>query len=180
MYNSINWLQSDTFKVYNYSGSIPQTFIYTYMYQVRVTLVNLKRKVSLILKMRKSPEFTLHYIHGANRLMRKIYVPCTLARSPSSNTDVRKSLCTSTPEEGSVALLESACPTAPLPFLSPPSRLFPPSLASLQWSQQYCGETCQPLWSSHQGRREGGRGRGRGRVREGGIEKERERERENT
>lgn len=38
-------------------------------------------------------------------------------------------------------------PPLPLPSL-------PRSLAALQWSQQYCRETCQPLWSSHQGRRE--------------------------
>lgn len=30
----------------------------------------------------------------------------------------------------------------------------PHSLTALQWSQQYCRETCQPLWSSHRGRRE--------------------------
>lgn len=52
------------------------------------------------------------------------------------SADVITSSCTSTPEGGSVALLESGCPSAPLPFLSPllpspPSSSLPRSLARL-------------------------------------------------
>lgn len=92
------------------------------------------------------PKWSL-YMHDANWLLWGICV--MKARTQSSNGNMRKASCTSTTVGGSIFLLDSAT------LFSPPS-LPPSSLASLQRSQQYCRETCQPLWSQHQGREERG------------------------
>ena len=96
------------------------------------------------------------------------------------NADVTTSSCTSTPEGGSVALLESGCPSAPLPLLSPPlppSLLFPPSLVRLSSVITAVLQRDMPatliIAPGEERERERERERSE-RGREGGIEKERE------
>lgn len=94
-------------------------------------------------------------LHGANALW-KIYVPCTSVRSQSSNFGMKKNHYVPPVQMGAACcclnraeLLLHSLYSFLLPSL-------PCSLTALQWSQQYCRETCQPLWSSHRGRRESG------------------------
>ena len=129
--------------------------------------------------MRLSTGFTLHYIHGTPTLVEDL---CSIYFGEVIEFETLMWQHHHVPprQRGAVwrcsnraaRALHSLCS---LLLSLPPSSSLPRSFASLQWSQQYCRETCQPLWSSHQGRRGRERERERSeRGREGGIEKERE------